>query len=313
MITFGRRGRRGALRGDVDLFVAALGAREGDPRLDRVLDLIGGEPEVDVYADTGVEEKYLVLADRGGDLLLRDSVVVAAFLYAGATQDHGPYPRWSSLVEGVGADATRADVERVLGPPRRSTSRYVTYDAGPGFVQFDFEGDVLAMIVVMSELVGGDSPADPPATEPPPAPFDGELTVFLDALGAAMFSPQHLAVIALAGPAVESHDVDGPPGSAWALDVFADTGVTLQFRDELLVAVRIALEDEDGTPGYPLPDRLIEGLALPATRAEVTARFGTARSATEGMDLFALGDRYLRFDFVGGRTVSVSVVRPAAD
>lgn len=54
MITFGRRGRRAALRGDIDLFVAALGAREGDPRLDRVLDLIGGEPEVDVYDDTGV-------------------------------------------------------------------------------------------------------------------------------------------------------------------------------------------------------------------------------------------------------------------
>lgn len=32
------------------------------------------------------------------------------------------------------------------------------YQVDPGFVQFDFDGDALKMLVVMQEVVGGDAP-----------------------------------------------------------------------------------------------------------------------------------------------------------
>jgi len=309
------------IRGDIAAFLGALGAAEGDPRLQKAIDLVGGEPTIESFDDDRTVETYLVLSDRGADLLLTDGALNTVFVYAGTTPDHAVYGGWSTLIEGVGPAAAPGDIVAALGRPLRSTDRYLTYAAEPGYVQFDFDSGALTMVTVMRELIGGDAPADmspggadvqtPDVQTPEPRAVDGEITVFLRAVGTPMFSPEHVAAIAQAGTAFESHD-DERAGAQWEYDVFPSTGVTLQFKDEILVGALIALTGDDG-PAYPSPAALIDGLPLPSTRAEVSARLGAPRLSDGDIDLYLVADRYVRFDFDAGRTSAVTVVLPGAE
>lgn len=143
------------ITGDVSTFLNALGAREGDPRLEQALTFVGGEHETETFDDGGIEAKYLVMAGRGVDFLLNDGVVSTVFVYATESEEQGIYGRWATLVDGVGAEASPDGVVRALGTPKRATSTYVLYDVEPGFVQFDFDEDTLKMAVVMQHDIGG--------------------------------------------------------------------------------------------------------------------------------------------------------------
>ena len=141
--------------GDASTFLNALGAREGDPELDQALTLVGGEYAVETYDDDGVDEKYLMLADRGVDFLLEDGELETVFVYAKATKTRGMYGGWATLFEGIGPDSSPNDVRRTLGAPLRSTRAYMTYESAPGFVQFEFDGESLTMAVLMRRVIGG--------------------------------------------------------------------------------------------------------------------------------------------------------------
>ncbi|MFI5427522.1 hypothetical protein [Aeromicrobium sp. UC242_57] len=143
------------IHGDVSTFLQALGAREGDPRLEQALAFVGGEPETETFHDEQGESKYLIMPGRGVDFLLKDGVLDTVFIYAVESVEQGVYGGWSTLVDGVGADASTDDVVRVLGAPRRATSGYACYQVDPGFVQFDFDDDRLTMAVVMRHDIGG--------------------------------------------------------------------------------------------------------------------------------------------------------------
>jgi hypothetical protein len=136
-------------------FLDALGAEEGDQQMDRVLSAIGGEPTIEVYDEDDVEEKYLSLPEQGVSLLFMDGPLNTVFVYPTASSTRNAYTRWSTLIEGIDPNSSRVDIERLLGVPLRSTNSYLTYQAGSGFVQFDFDGDALTLVVIMSELVGG--------------------------------------------------------------------------------------------------------------------------------------------------------------
>lgn len=206
------------IQGDVFTFLNALGAREGDPRLEHALAFVGGPHEVEVFDEGGVQGKYLVMTDRGVDFLLKDGVLTTVFVYATDTPDQGIYGGWESLVAGVGSDASSDAVVQALGAPLRSTESFVRYQVDPGFVQFDFDGDAL-----------------------------------------------------------------------------------------------IKLRAEDGKSGYPTPELLIAGLALPASRDTIGAHFGTPRQTSQQMDLYLVDDRYLRFDFDAELSTAVTVVLPGAE
>lgn len=145
------------IRGDVLIFLNALEAEETDQRLEQALAVVGGEPTIETYDDAGDEEKYLDLPERGVSFLLTDGSLDTVFIYAVASPTRSAYAQWSTLIEGIGPDSSREDIEATLGTPLRSTDRYLTYRADPGFVQFDFDGGRLKMLVVMGMLIGGNS------------------------------------------------------------------------------------------------------------------------------------------------------------
>ena len=300
------------LQGDVFTFLNALGAREGDPRLEHALAFVDGPHEVEVFDEGGVQDKYLVMTDRGVDFLLKDGVLTTVFVYATDTPDQSTYGGWASLVGGVSPGASPDDVVQALGEPLRSTESFVRYRVDPGFVQFDFDGDALKMLVVMREVVGGDAPQAAADEVEGAKTVDGDLAVFMRAVGHPMFSPTHMAVIGLAGPATDSYDEERG-GAMWQYEDSARTGVTLQFTQDVLVGALIKLRAEDGKSGYPTPELLIAGLALPASRDTIGAHFGTPRQTSQQMDLYLVDDRYLRFDFDAGLSTAVTVVLPGAE
>ncbi len=300
------------IQGDVITFLNALEAREADPRVQRALALVGGEPTVETYDDDGVEEKYLNLPEQGVSLLFMDGTLDTVFVYATASPTRNAYSRWSTLIEGIGPDSSREDIERVLGAPLRSTGTYLTYEAAPGYVQFDFDGASLKSAVIMNELVGGQSPAVDPTDASGATSVEGDIAVFMRAIGKPMFSPEHFAVIGLTGPATESSD-EKRDGVEWQYENSARTGVVLQFKQEVMVGALIRLASSEGDPTYPSPDELIDGLDLPTGREAVAEHFGTPRESIPATDLYLVDDTYLRFDFEAGQSSAVTVVQRGAE
>lgn len=300
------------IQGDVSTFLSALGAEEGDARLERALTFVGGTPTVETYDDAGAEEKYLNFSEQGASFLLTDGALDTVFVYATGTSSRNAYSRWSTLIDGVGPESSREDIERELGDPVRQKASYLTYQADSGYLQFEFDGAALKMVVVMKELIGGESPDTAQPEPSSTASVDGDVAIFMRAIGQPMFSPEHFAVIGLTGPATDSFDEerDGVP---WQYENSTRTGVLLQFKQEILVGALIRLASADGEPTYPSADRLIVDLALPASRDAVGARFGTPRRSSQAMDLYLVDDAYLRFDFEGGQTSALTVVQPGTE
>ena len=298
------------IRGDVSTFLNALGAKENDPQLERALALVGGTPEVESFVDGGVKSTYLSLEDRGVEFLLTDGELSTVFF--SASSGDGVYAGWPTLIEGVRTGSTREQIVRALGEPLRSRDAFVTYEVDTGFVQFDFDGDVIKTVVVMRELIGGRDPqpqGDEVATE---VAVDGEIAAFVRAVGLPMFSREHVEVMTLAGPSMETHE-DARGGANWTYDVFPSSGVTLQFKDEVLVGALIELVVKDGASVYPSLDLLISGLSLPSSRDDIQAHFGKPERSSQYMDLYLVGDRYLRFDFESGLSTAVTVVQPGVE
>lgn len=142
--------------------------------------------------------------------------------------------------------------------------------------------------------------------------LEGEITVFLRAVGAQIMSPEYVELLALAGPLMESQR-EHRGGAEWEYQTFPRNGVTLQFKDAVLVGALIPLVSIDGEPAYPSPDELISGLVLPASRAQVASVLGVARRSAQDLDLYLEGDRYLRFDFTEDRSTYLTVVLPGVE
>lgn len=295
-------------RGDVRVLLSALGARDGDEALERAFAFVGGEPEMETFADEGGTATYASFPERGVEFLLKDGAVSSVFVAAADTDDLRTYSDWRSLLPGVGPGAARDDVAAALRQePVRATEAYETYAVDGGYLQFEFTGGGLTMLVVMRQLVG-DAAATPPTPTPGRATVAGEVTAFIRALGQPMFSPAHLQLIELVGPASESRDevVDGVD---WQYEDSPRSGVLLQFKHEILVGALIRLVD-DGDGAYPSPDLLIDGLALPATRAAVGAFFGTPHQSRPDMDLYLVDEHYLRFDYADEVSTALTVIEP---
>lgn len=297
------------IEGEITIFLSALDAPADDPRLRAAIAHIGGTPTVESYDDGDTQETYLVMSEHGGDVLLIDGTVHTVFLYASTDEEHGAYARFAALIDGIDESSTREGVQAALGDPLRAAPSYLTYAAGAGYVQFDFDTGVLSKIVVMRELVGGMPSASATdagdAARPAARAIEGELSAFIDALGAPLFSSEHLALLGLIGPASESRD-EVRDGVTWQYEDSERSGVLLQFKQERLAGALIRLTGDDGT--YPAPDRLIAGLDLPADRATVRASLGQPVHSREDMDLYLAGDAYVRVDYDDDRSTDLSVV-----
>lgn len=305
------------IQGDVAKFLSAMGAREGDRRLTDALALIGGEYETSNYVDDGVESKYLVSKAHGVDFLLEDGALRSIFFHARSSAGQKMYDGWSSLVDGIGPDMSQADVVNALGAPKRSTGVFAIYQADPGFIRFVFSGGKIKTVVAQQfDLFDtGDQPnigeiVSHEEAEGEAAPHvAGELTVFMNAVGSAIYSPEHLAVTVLAGPAMETHE-DQRADATWVYQEFPKTGVTLQFKNDLLAGALVLLA---GPNAYPTPDRLIDGVPLPSSRESIETALGTPRMESDNQAFYLLGDKYVAFDFEAGLSTVVTVIEPGVE
>lgn len=143
------------IQGDVTTFLAALGASEGDARLERALALVGGDYDVEVYDDDDVQSKYLIMADRGADFLLKDGSLSTVFFYAVESADEHVYVGEATLIDGVSFAMSRDELFEQIGQPKRATAGYAIYAVGEGFVQFDFDKDSIKQVNVMAQDFGG--------------------------------------------------------------------------------------------------------------------------------------------------------------
>ncbi|WP_427869369.1 DUF6357 family protein [Leucobacter luti] len=300
----------GEIRGDARLFLAALGAREGDPALDRLIAFIGETPGVDVFEDAGQESRYLLFPSSGVEMLLVDGSLHTVFVHAVERSDtQRRYARFATLVDGVTRGSSPRAIVRALGAPVKDSERFLRYPDEQGFVQFDVDGARISMVVFMREVVEA-----PP--QEMPAEITGGIAPFIEAMGSGILSPEHQRLIVLAGPAMETHEEDRG-GVSWRTEVFPKTGVLLEATEEVLVGALIRITGSDGDgPAFPEAADLIDGISLPASREIVRERLGQPVRAEEpegpgsGFDMFEAGGVYLRVDYAGGESSAVAVVKP---
>ncbi len=141
------------IQGGIIEFLQALRARESDASFSRVLENLGGNAKVDLYTDRGIEEKFLAVSDRGVDFLVLEGVLRTIFIYARKTRSHERYAGWPSLVAGIDATSSRADIQNALGEPIATSHEFIRYRNEHGYLQFEFDGETLSMAVVLAEVV----------------------------------------------------------------------------------------------------------------------------------------------------------------
>lgn len=143
--------------GQIDTFLAALGARHPDPSILAVVELVGPTMTKQAGIDGG---EFWTFADRGADLSFDgDGRLTAVFLRPFDTDEYGveyaAYPDMGQLIEGLSAQPDRGEVETVLGTPDDTTPVASLYRVGRNWVhvRFDDEDDVI-LVIVMDALPG---------------------------------------------------------------------------------------------------------------------------------------------------------------
>ena len=130
--------------GEMAVMLGVLGLRQGDSRILDAIALLGPAMEVREL-DWGEEKStYFVFKPSGADLLFEDGVLTAAIVRMRTDpEDPGyqPYPRPTALVDGLAPDATRPDVEGLLGAPERSGPSFVRYEANERYLHVEFAED----------------------------------------------------------------------------------------------------------------------------------------------------------------------------
>lgn len=144
-----------ALHGEITEFVGALGSKHGATEIARTFALSALPSRVDEYREDGVSVTYLAADEAGTVYVFEDDVLTTVFLHpVGDGGDIRPYPRPDSLIEGLGARASRDDVRAIMdAEPERSGGAFDRWRVGDRFVHFEFAGPdgALSLISLMTE------------------------------------------------------------------------------------------------------------------------------------------------------------------
>jgi hypothetical protein len=139
--------------------------------------------------------------------------------------------------------------------------------------------------------------------------LQGEIGTFVDALGTGPTDGRSLAALVLVDLPTARSDYDFGEGHRMYLRA-EEQGVEFLYKDGALSTVFISTQPAAERGAYPRPERLIEGLASTAPRAEVLERFGAPEWSSEEADRFQLGDQlYVRFEYVDDTISEISVMQ----
>jgi hypothetical protein len=102
------------LSGGITAFLEALDHPEDAGPVQAVIRSMGSEPEVEEFVDgPRGRERYLSFEGDGVELELERGRVAAVFVHlrpTGVDADHSPCPQPATLVDGLTAESTRAEV-----------------------------------------------------------------------------------------------------------------------------------------------------------------------------------------------------------
>lgn len=287
------------LSGGIAAFIEALGRPEDAAQVQAVVRSLGSEPVVEGFSDgPRGRERYLSFEGDGVELKLEKGRMAAVFVHlrpTGVDADHSPCPKPATLVDGLSAEPTRAEVVALLGTAVRSSEdpAWDLFEVDGRFANFTYDGDVLVRVTVMVDNptapladdvegleLGADGAIDAPG---------GEIDSFFSAFGES--TDDALATLMLlAGTEPQMrHEKMERDGVEW-LYVFL-AGVDLQFKEGTLVGALIRIAREDGV-NYRRAGELFDDLPLPAGRGEVRTAFGTPKVSSptqvpgESFDLY---------------------------
>ena len=140
----------------------------------------------------------------------------------------------------------------------------------------------------------------------PEAPLTGEITRFIEVVGSREGVRASAEIIADFGPRIDSHPLEDEHGSG-VFVALTDGGVDLQYRNDTVEGALIHTSDRERTP-YPRLGALVEGLAFPATRADVRDALGAAETPRADIDLYHAQGRRVLFNYTGDELTTISIV-----
>jgi hypothetical protein len=126
--------------------------------------------------------------------------------------------------------------------------------------------------------------------------LQGEMQLFLDALGARADDERLQPVLDLPGDTTDTAESRGPDGHVFQL-VARRGGTEFLFGAGRLVAVFVGTQPREAWGAYPRADALIDGLSGTASRAEVRARFGDPDWHTDAADRYRAGEDHLQLQY----------------
>ena len=303
------------LHGEITPYLDAIGTEDGSEVMIAAMELVGTTFTIEEFTSLGTHEKYLVFTKGGVEFLVIDGVVDTIFFQLVDDSDGAAYRDPDALIPGLRHGMPRAAVIELLGEPVHNKPKYLLYRVGEKFLNVQLAGDQLESFSVQArdleaELESApDTPTAPIAEETPSSPIAGEISLFLDAVGSSYGDTVMVDLVAALGP-FDSHDTTDDQGSGTFL-VFDSAGVDVQYRDEVLIGVLIHVADE-GRRHYARLGTLVDGLALPATRAEVPAALGSPRTSLDDRDIYIERGRHVMFHYTGDATTTISIVRVPA-
>lgn len=130
---------------------------------------------------------------------------------------------------------------------------------------------------------------------------EGEIAVYLDALGMHPTDARLTPVLDLPGPTTDTNEQREPGGNIVFHLAARSNGTEFMFSGEQLVSVFLGTQPREAWGVYPRPDALIDGLSGTATRAEVRERLGEPVWASPTDDRFRVGDDYLQLHYSADR------------
>lgn len=137
----------------------------------------------------------------------------------------------------------------------------------------------------------------------------GEITTFIDALGATVTDERSLAAFALVDLPTARSDYD--LGDSHRTYLKADEhGVEFLYIDGVLSTVFISITPNDKRGVYPRPAKLITGLSPTAARDAVRAFFGAVEWTSATADRFQLHEAcFVRFGYVDEAVAEIGIAR----
>jgi hypothetical protein len=294
-------------------YIDALGTEDGSEPMLAAMTQVGTKFAIEEFTSDEVHERYLEFRRGGVDMLVVDGFLVAIFFRLAEGEEGAAYPRPESLIPGLDHGMPRQAVIEELGTPLRDEPDLLRFAVGGALAILDLSEGRVERLSLQFAVPGtgvGASAEEQSAGEGtqstvvPPAPPTGEITRFIAAAGTSEGDPVTAQLIADLGSQVERHPVED--GRVKFL-VLEDSGVDLQYRDGILEGVLIHIADPERTH-YRRLDTLIDGLAFPATRADVRDALGTAETPRDDIDLYRSQCRRVMFHYTGEQLTTLSVV-----